>query len=297
MLSRFTTILILALTLFSTAAQIELQKVSTQKKATDNSNTDENLGVPINTIFDSFFKKYVDKDGMVNYTELKKDRHSLSVIAHKLRNVKVKDYLSWSDQQQQAFWINVHNFNTLKLVAENYPIKVFKLKLIFYPKGSIMHLSKPRTKYLFNVMGRRYSLDEVEHYVSELYAGPKIHFALSYASMSSAPMRNEAYFGYKLEKQLDDQMVKFLKNPNALKIDNNKRTIYLSDIFNWYKDDIIETYGTNKKYKAYKPKIRAFFNFIDDYLSKSELASFPRSGYDVRFTHYDWHLNDVKTTK
>ncbi len=295
MLLRFTTILILTITLLSAAAQIEAQDVDPQKVATNSPSTD--LVIPINSTFDAFFKEFVNKDGMVDYAKLKKNRHSLSIIARKLRNIKVQDYLSWNDQQQQAFWINVHNFNIMKLVAENYPIKVFKLKLIFYPKGSIMHLSKPRTKYLFNVMGRRYSLDEVEHYVSELYAAPKIHFALSYASMSSAPMRNEAYFGYKLEKQLDDQMVRFIKNPHTLKIDNNERIIYLSDMFNWYKDEIIEAYGTNKKYKAYSPKIRAFFNFIDDYLSKSELASFPRSGYDVRFTHYDWHLNEVKTTK
>lgn len=297
MLSHFILILTITLSVVCFASSEISSNLVEDRSATEISQEQLHVDNSINQTFDAFFKKTVSENGLVNYTKLRKTRSQLATLTRSLKNLKIEEYITWTDQEQQAFWINAHNLCIMKLVTDNYPIETFKLKLIFYPENSIMHLRSPRSKHFFNIMGRDYNLDELEAYVGEIYGDPKAYFALSYASLSSAPLRNEAYLGYKLDAQLDDQMRKFIANPLALKIDTKNRIIYLSDIFNWYEEEITETYSSASKFRAYSPDIRATFNMFYEYLPKTKQTSFPRKDFDVKYIRYDWHLNDITSTK
>ncbi|KKK74663.1 hypothetical protein LCGC14_2881530 [marine sediment metagenome] len=131
---------------------------------------------------------------------------------------------------------------------------------------------------------------------------PRVCFALSFASVGSAFLRNEPYYPNKLDKQLDDQVKKYLASPKGLKIDKTKKTVHLSNIFNWNRKDFIAKYGDIKKFRNLKPDMQAYLNFVttDDLLGdgrylyiSEETAKYLKNGdYQIALEPYKWHLNE-----
>ena len=86
--------------------------------------------------------------------------------------------------------------------------------------------------------GRTLTLDEVEHQViRKEFHEPRIHFALVCAAVSCPPLRREAYTGGRLDEQLDAQARAFLASPERNRVDAASRTVFLSPVFGWYRED------------------------------------------------------------
>ncbi len=238
------------------------------------------------------FTTYVDEQGMVDYKTLRRKRAELITAVREFDKVHPAQKISWTRNEKVAFWINAHNIFTLKLIIDNYPIQP-RWYLINYPDNSIMHIVGGRDKRYFKVMGLEYTLREIEREIlMARFRDPKIFFALSYASMGGAFLRNEPYYPGKLDQQLDEQARKFLSSPRGFRIDKTKKIIFLSDIFNWYKPVFIEKYGSIKKFRAREPAVQAYLNFIVNYVSPDNVGYFESDNYVVRFQLYDWHLNE-----
>ena len=71
-------------------------------------------------IFDGLLKKYVDKNGNVNYIGLKKDQKILDSYLTLLSSNEPS--ASWSKDEQLAYWINAYNAFTISLVVKHYPV-------------------------------------------------------------------------------------------------------------------------------------------------------------------------------
>ena len=238
------------------------------------------------------FTTYVDEEGRVAYDILRRKRAELIEVAREFNKVHPAEKMSWSRNEKIAFWINAHNIFTLRLIVDNYPIQP-RWYLINYPDSSIMQLPGGRTKKYFKVMGMEYTLREIEREILlERFGDPRIFFTLSYASTGGAFLRNEAYYPDKLDVQLDEQARKFLSSPQGMKIDHTKKIVVLSDIFNWYRKAFIEKYGSIKKFRGREPHIRAYLNFIINYVSGDDAAYLRSDDYQVGFQLYDWRLNE-----
>ncbi len=238
------------------------------------------------------FSTYVDDRGLVDYKTLRRKRAQLINAAREFNKVHPAQLMSWSDNEKIAFWINAHNIFTLKLVIDNYPIQP-RWFLINYPDNSIMHIVGGRTKKYFKIMGMEYTLTEIERQIlMKRFQDPRICFALSYASMGGAFLRNEPYYPDKLDEQLEDQVGKFLSSTRGLRIDKTKNIIFLADIFNWYKNLFITKYGSVKKFRNRQPHIQSYLNFIVNYVSPDNVSYFESDNYKVEFLLYDWHLNE-----
>jgi len=238
------------------------------------------------------FSTYVDEEGMVDYRTLRRKRAELIDAAREFNNVHPAEKMSWSQNEKIAFWINAHNIFTVKLIIDNYPIQP-RWYMINYPDISIMQIIGGRDKKYFKVMGMEYTLREIEREILlERFKDPRIFFALSYASIGGAFLRNEAYRPEKLDEQLDEQVKKFLSSPQGMKIDRTKKIVFLSDIFNWYKKVFVEKYGSIKKFRDREPDIRAYLNFIINYASGDDIGYLKSNNYAIRFQLYDWHLNE-----
>jgi hypothetical protein len=72
----------------------------------------------------------------------------------------------------------------------------------------------------------------------------KIHFAVNCASESCPILRDEAYSPSKLKAQLDDQARSFLGDGVRNKMKWDGKTLYLSQIFNWYRGDFEKKSGS-----------------------------------------------------
>jgi len=237
---------------------------------------------------------YVDKHGNVDYATLRRRRSELYRIVREFDNLDPREYLPWGRNDKIAFWLNAYNMFTLRVVVDNYPIESSWVKVMLnYPRNSIVHVKDAWTKKYFRVMGIEYTLREIEREILlQRFEDPRICLALSYASMGGAMLRNEPYYPDRLDEQLDDQCRRFLADRRGFQIDHNARTVYLSDVFNWYKQDFIGKYGDVRRFRDKPQPVLAYLNFAIQYISEADVRYLESQDYTVEFRKYDWRLNE-----
>ncbi|BBM86124.1 DUF547 domain-containing protein [Candidatus Uabimicrobium amorphum] len=174
---------------------------------------------------------------------------------------------SFSNEEQDmrlAMWINAYNFLTIFRVAKNPAIKTFN----DLQQGEKNVWKQPAGK----VAGNTYTLDEIEHEViRKKFQEPRIHFALVCAALGCPDLRNEPYTSKKLEKQLQEQLIRYLQNDKkGMRVANN--TVYLSQIFSWFKEDFA---GDDKQW-----------------LMNEGLLTKNARQYQVEYIDYNWALNN-----
>ncbi len=240
-------------------------------------------------------KNYVNDKGMVDYKMLKRKKIELSRLLNKFAKLDPNEYNAWSKEDKIAFWLNVYNIKMLEIIVDNYPIESSRILRVLWGPYSIRHIKGIWDKYKFIVMDEEFTLKEVEErFFCNEFDEPRVFFAISYASLSSPPLRNEPYYGCRLYEQLDDQAKKFLSNPLAFRIDRGRQIVHLSTIFHptWYGKEFISKYGTDKKFKDQPPSVRAVLNLAINYISEQDLFFLERENYSVKYITYNWTLND-----
>jgi hypothetical protein len=256
-------------------------------------------GDAFNLSFAGLLKEYVDANGLVNYPKLRRLRIQLNNVVEKFANLKPEVYITWSQSEKIAFWINAYNICTLKGIIDNYPIRPSRFMLLFYPANSVMHIRGLRDQTYFMIMGIQYTLEEIEKDVLlGRFEEPRACFAVSYGTISSAALRSEPYIGKVLEKQLDEQIRNYLTRSDALRIDEVNKVVYLSPIFKMYKwreEAILKRYKTNRLFREQKPIDGAILNLIKDYISEANAEFLKRKEYSVEYMKYNWQLNEQPT--
>lgn len=240
-------------------------------------------------------RTYVNDRGMVNYKGLKADGKSLNAFTAAMENLDPQAYDKWTEKEKIAFWINAYNALTLKVIITHYPIQPSFLASLRFPKNSIQQIPGVWDKLRFGVMGRKMTLDEIEHEtLRKEFNEPRIHMALVCAAMGCPSLRNEPYTGDQLEAQLDDQTYRLLQNPLKFRIDQGGGRVYLPSIFKWFGKDFVKTYGTDRKFAGHDEAEGAVLNFVSQHLEGEERRYLATGGYDIEYLDYDWSLNEQK---
>lgn len=250
--------------------------------------------------FTAFISKFVDKDGLVDYKALLRKKIELHDIIDTFKNIDKKTYSAWSQDDKIAFWINAYNLEITKIIVDNYPIQPTRMLLLFWPPNSIRHIKGIWDEHKFIMMGEEFTLKSVEDQIfRKEFNEPRMFLAISYASVSGPPMRNEAYCGQNLSQQLDDQVKRFTLGSHAFKIDRVNKVVYLSSIFkiDWHGQDFIKKYGTDLKFKNQEPAVRAVLNFLTNYLPADQADFLETANYSVEYMIYDWTLNERGASK
>jgi hypothetical protein len=234
---------------------------------------------------------------MVDYKALRRKRLELKALQDEFDNLDPNEYSSWPRADKIAFWINAYNIQMLKIITDNYPIESSRLLRVLPGWGpkSILHIKGIWTDYKFLVMDEEFTLaDADKRFFRKEFDDPRIFFAISRASLSGPPLRNEPYYGKKLNKQLDDQVQRFLSSPNAFRIDKEEQKVYLSALFQKteYGQEFITKYSIDRKFKDLQPATRAVLNFITSYISERDVSFLEVGNYTVRYIRYDWTIND-----
>jgi len=244
-------------------------------------------------------KSYVDKEGMVNYRDLKKDRDKLDAFVDVMSKLNRKAFEKWDVNEKIAFWLNAYNALTLKVIIDNYPIKSKFFKSRVYPKNSIRQISGVWDKKKFNVMGRKVTLGHIEHKIlRKQYSEPRIHMAMVCAAMSCPHLRKEPYLGNVLDKQLKNQSNRFVVSQRGFRIDEEKNVVYLSPILKWFVKDFAKTYKpseTRKRFSWLDKKQQAVLSFVRNHSGKTGLAYLDSDKqFKIKYLKYDWSLNEQK---
>lgn len=247
---------------------------------------------PFYARYAELLKAYVDDKGNVDYGILRRKRGDLLEAMRGFDELDPQQVIFWTQEEKLALWLNAHNLFTLKLIVDNYPIKA-SVWGMWYPPNSIMQISGARDKTYFKMMGLEYTLREIERDILiKRFEDPRVCFAISYASMGGAFLRNEPYYPHRIDRQLDEQAQRFIQSPRGVQIDRDPATIQLADIFIWYRELMIAKYGPIKKFRDRPDDIRSYLNCILPYLNPDDARFIETSNPAVKFMKYDWQLNE-----
>jgi len=241
----------------------------------------------------SVLSSFVDNRGGVDYKGLKAHPAKLKSFLKSIADLDPRQFAEWPEKEKIAFWINAYNSLTLKAIVDHYPIRSSWFKSFVYPANSIRQIKGVWDTLTFPVMGKRMTLEQIEH--KKLRANfhePRIHAALVCAAKSCPPLRNEPFVGSSLDSQLDDQMRAFLSNPTKFLVDRKDRVVYLSKIFNWFGEDFVSRYGTDTEFKRFDKTQRAVLNAVSRFTDSKTQTYLRKGTYNIKYLNYDWTLNE-----
>ena len=205
--------------------------------------------------WDELLRQYVSDGGRVDYSGLKENEKSLDEYLTLLSRAVPDD--GWSRPAALAYWINAYNAHTVKLILINYPLQ------------SIRDLPDPWKTEWFELAGKTYSLDNIEHdIVRPGFNEPRIHFALVCAASSCPPLANRAFTPANLERLLEERARSFI-NDERFNV-TQEAVVRVSPLFDWYGED---------------------FGDVTAYLNRYLSTDIP-PGKELSFLEYDWSLND-----
>lgn len=206
-----------------------------------------------------------------DYAKLSKNPDALGAYLDGLAKVGKSDFNGWQKNEQMAYLINLYNAATLKLVIDHYPVKSIK------DIGGL--LGSPWKKKVVSLFGEKVTLDHIEHdLLRPKFNEPRIHFAVNCASIGCPPLRNEAFRAADLETQFEEQALAFLRDTSKNLFDAKTKTLRLSPIFDWFKEDFVKKSGSVGK-------------FVAPYFTEKERAVIRGGGINIKHTDYDWSLN------
>ncbi len=219
------------------------------------------------TLFGDLLSAHV-KNGKVDYQEFKVNAKRLEAYLAMLADVD-PDALDRSERM--AFYINLYNAGTIKLILTGYP-GIDSIKDL----GTLF--KSPWKKKFINLNGVMVTLDHIEHDILRpQFKDPRVHFAVNCASKSCPPLLAEPYTGADLEQQLDRVTREFVNDGRSNHVQDG--TLYVSRIFKWFGQD-------------FDNDILKFFETF----ARGELAEQikkQKTRLKIDYLDYDWSLNSI----
>ncbi|MDQ2768968.1 MAG: DUF547 domain-containing protein [Bacteroidota bacterium] len=211
----------------------------------------------------AFLHRYVDKNGKVDYSAIRRDSEQLDAL---LFSIGGFDVAHATPADQYAFYLNAYNVLVIGDIVRNYPLK------------SVQDMPGFFNKTLHRVGREQLTLDQIEtDKLRRIYDDPRLHFALVCGTQSCPPLSQTAYVGSRLPEQLNSQARFALADPNYVQVDPTTRQVRLPQIFKWYEADFTSSGRSEVLYvNQFRP---------------DKAKSVP-TGYAVDYYPYDWRLND-----
>lgn len=229
---------------------------------------------------------YVNEEGTassVDYAGLQRDAVALEAYLDALSAVNASDYERWSQPAQLAFLINAYNAFTVQLILRRYPAL-----------NSIRELGSwwrsPWKRRFIPLLGRTVSLDDIEHgwiRGERGFAEPRIHFAVNCASVGCPALLREAFVAERLEQQLEQATLAFLRDRTRNRLRNNR--LEVSSLFQWYRQDFTAGWRGATSLEGF---LVGYAEALD--LSPAAARALIAGELPVAFLDYDWRLNAYK---
>ncbi|MTE25938.1 DUF547 domain-containing protein [Winogradskyella ouciana] len=232
------------------------------KKNSDQAYSDTIKNSLDHSIWDKLLKQNVREDGLVAYEGFKADQKILNDYVQYLSE-QVPDK-SWSYEEQLAYFINVYNANTIKLIVDHYPVESIK---------KVDATISPFLKNFIFIGEKEFSLADIEKGFLQKMNEPRIHFAINCASISCPKLLREAYTAKNVNELMDRAAKEFI---NSDKNEISENSAKVSEIFKWYKKDFLL-------------QSESIIDYINQYADTKI-----NPNVELSYIEYNWDLNDVE---
>lgn len=175
--------------------------------------------------------------------------------------------------EQKAYWINLYNALTVKVILDHYPVK--SIRDIDISPGWFN--DGPWDARLLTIEGEKLSLNDIEHRILRpIWQDNRVHYAVNCASIGCPNLQAEPFAASLLEQQLDQAARDYINHPRGVQIDAGKATV--SSIYDWFQIDFGDT----------REGVRSHLIQYAEPLLAERLKD-----YQGSFAHaYDWSLNE-----
>ena len=179
-----------------------------------------------------------------------------------------------SRAEQMAFWINLYNATTIRVVLDHYPVA--SIRDIDISPG--LFADGPWDAPLVTVSGEALTLNDIEHRILRpLWRDARVHYALNCAALGCPNLAPVAYTGATVEGMLELAARAFVSHPRGVTIAGDEVTV--SRLYDWY----IEDFGDSEA---------GVIDHLTHY-AEPDLAGRLRAIGRLDGTTYDWALNDA----
>ncbi len=228
-------------------------------------------------VYDQFLKRYWTKDEMgiarLNYSAVTDT--DLAALVNFIDSLQALDPSQLERDNQLAFWINLYNAQTIRVVLENYPVESIR-----DIKDGPLSIGPWNRKEL-TVDGTPISLNDIEHgIIRPVYNEPRIHYALNCAAVSCPNLAPQAWRGASLDADFSIAEQRYLADDRGLHVDKNGR-VTASKIFIWFRED----FGKDNK---------EVFAHLLEKAPRAKQGLLAARGQIDRY-EYDWSLNDASS--
>ena len=200
------------------------------------------------------------------------DRKALNAYVEKMQAVAIRKF---SRPEQRAYWTNLYNALTVKVVLDHYPVaSIMKINISpgLFTKG-------PWKKKLLAIDGEKVSLDDIEHRILRpIWKDPRTHYAVNCASLGCPNLPAQAFTSANMEELLEAGARAYVNHPRGARVEKGHLTV--SSIYDWFQTD----FGGSDA-----GVIEHLKKYAEPALAK-QLAGVKRIDDD----DYDWSLNDAK---
>ena len=198
------------------------------------------------------------------------DRAALGNYLQSLEAVEVTGY---NRNEQLAYWLNLYNAVTIKVVLDHYPVKTIRdIDISGFLRNG------PWQKELVTVEDTPLTLDDIEHAILRpIWKDPRIHYGVNCASVGCPNLQTSAFTGDTVHDQLDAGATAFINSSRGVAVDSDG-SVSVSSIYSWF------AYDFGNSQKGVMTHLLKYAN--------ADLAEKLRKTGRIGDTHYDWALNE-----
>ncbi|MHC4493327.1 MAG: DUF547 domain-containing protein [Planctomycetota bacterium] len=196
-----------------------------------------------------------------------------------------------AEEDRLAYWLNAYNAFVIHGVLHDWPRRRDRAN---GSSRSLLDRLDFFWRLRFRADGRTWSLHALEHrLVRRRFSDPRVHFVLNCASGGCPVLRPDLPQGPALERYLAEAAADFVSDPANVNVDDGRRRVMLSPLFEWYASDFANEVRRRGLPGAGDPL--AYVALVASEHDRPRIERARAEGYDVAFREYDWSLNDAGT--
>ena len=237
----------------------------------------ESIQVVDHLQWDILLKKYLVTNhpsgiNRFRYTDVTlDDKKSLNTYLQQLQKVKIS---SLNKDEQKAYWVNLYNSLTVKVILDHYPVK--SIMDIDISPG--LFSNGPWDAKLLQIEEEEMSLNDIEHRILRpIFKDNRLHYALNCASLGCPNLQPVAFTSNNTEELLETSSKEYINSPRGAQFIKDK--LQVSSIYKWFQAD----FGGSEE---------GVINHLQEYATDNLADTLKTYKKGLRFD-YDWGLNQL----